>query len=41
MADYWRDLRHDDPPVTLAPVYFTVEYLWGRVAGTDVFAMRL
>lgn len=41
LATFWAALAVSDPPVTVAPVYFTLEYYWGRVFGTGVLTMRM
>lgn len=39
LTTYLRSVRQDDRPMT--PVYFTLQYLWSRMFGADVAAVRL
>ncbi len=41
LVEYWETMARQDPPATVAPVYFTLEYFWTRIAGDSVFAVRL
>jgi len=40
LASFWEQLRAEDAVATLAPLYFTLEHLWSRVAGTDATNVR-
>ncbi len=41
LVEYWKTMARQDPPATVAPVYFTLEYIWTRLAGDSVFGLRL
>ena len=41
LGAYWEQLAKEDPAATLAPVYFTLEYLWAALVGADVLSVRL
>jgi uncharacterized membrane protein len=41
LVEFWRKLAISDPPVVVAPVYFTLEYFWGRIVGSGVVAVRM
>jgi len=40
-AAFWRLQGMHDPPTVLAPVYFSIEYLWGKAVGVSVRSARL
>ena len=41
LSRFWAALAGSDPPVVVAPVYFTLEYFWSRLAGTGVIPVRM
>lgn len=40
-AEFWRLQEANDPPTSLAPVYFSLLYAWGRITGLSLVDARV
>ena len=40
-TEYWASFTQTDPNATLAPAYFITQFLWAKVFGTSLIALRL